>query len=414
MTFAATRTLLPLNTWANILGINPWDFGQWQNPETQAHQCMDTFYQHMWQEDYIAREEVALAIAEAEAALAEYCGFWAAPQWIVNERQRYPRQYDRRVWGIGRTVRGYMKPVQTRWSKVISGGQLNRVAMDQSTATVGNWRLVYSDTDGDSVEDRFTITITDAYSGGTASVTDPSEIAVYYNSADRNGATLDETWRIRPVNVTISGGNVVITGHKAMLMLPDLQLQTNPTALDPSVAGNFVTGLDVYRTYIDSTYTSASPYQGVAIWDVPPDCNNGDCSEQVLPLCVGPYDYEGGIIAPAFGLPSTWPYGWEPDRLQLHYVAGVPADTQGHMDSHWARIVTYLSVALLPHEKCGCERSQRILQYWRSKPNENTENNRGRAFTMEEINSNPFVERNGALWAWKRVRYLQDLGGVAL
>jgi len=93
-------------------------------------------------------------------------------------------------------------------------------------------------------------------------------------------------------------------------------------------------------------------------------------------------------------------------------VAGYPADAQGNMQDHLARIITYLSVALLPHEKCGCERSQRILQYWRSKPNENTDNDRGRAFTTEEINSNPFVERNGALWAWKRIRYLMHLGGV--
>ena len=172
MTYASTRTLLPLQTWANILGLNPWDFNQFTNPETQAHQCMDTFFQHMWQEDYISREEVALAIAEAEVSLAEYCGFWPAPQYIVDERLRYPRNYDRRVWGNGRTVRGYVKPVDLHWGKVVSGGQLNRTAMDQSSATLANGRLVYSDSDGDSIEDTFTITITDT-AGGTA-VTSPA------------------------------------------------------------------------------------------------------------------------------------------------------------------------------------------------------------------------------------------------
>lgn len=409
---ASTRTLLPLDTWAKILGINPWDFNQLTNPETQAHQCRDTFYQHMWQEDYVSREEVGLAIAEAEAALAEYCGFWPAPQYIVDERLRYPRQYDSRVWGNGRTVRGYVKPVQTKWAKVISGGQLNRTAMDQSSATLANGRLVYSDSDGDGIDDTFTITITDA--AGGVSVTDPSEIAVYFTSTDRNGEAVGETWRIRPVKVTLSGGNAVIVGHKTLMVVPDLQTRINATALDYSAAASYVTGVEVYRTFIDTTDTSSNPYQGVAIWDVPPDCNDGDCSEQVLPLCLGPYDYDGGWTAPAFGLRSTWPYSWEPDRLAINYVAGVPADNQGNMNLHWARIVTYLSVALLPTEKCGCERSQRILAYWRSKPNENTENDRGRAFTMDEINTNPFVERNGALWAWKRIRFLQNLGGVAV
>lgn len=408
---ASTRTLLPLDTWAKILGLNPWDFNGLTNPETQAHQCMDTFFQHMWQEDYVSREEVGLAIAEAEAALAEYCGFWPAPQYIVDERLRYPRQYDSRVWGRGRTVRGYVKPVRTKWAKVISGGQLNRTAMDQSSATVANGRLVYSASVG-TIEDTFTITITDT-AGGIA-VTDPTEIAVYFASGDRLGEALSETWRIRPVTVTISGGNVVITGHKTLMAKPSLQQQINADALDYSAAASYVTGVEVYRTFIDSTYTSALPYQGVAIWDVPPDCNSGDCSEQVLPLCLGPYDYNGGWTAPAFGLPTTWPYCWEPDRLAINYVAGQAADSQGNMDLHWARIVTYLSVALLPTEKCGCERSQRILAYWRAKPNEMTENDRGRAFTMEEINSNPFVERNGALWAWKRIRFLQNLEGVGL
>lgn len=406
MARADMRTLLSLDRWAQILGIDPFSFNQFETPVPNAHQCEDVWYQHIWQHDYLSRSEVATAIAEAEAAFAEVAGFWPAPQYIVDEALRYPKHHDSRIFSTGRTARGYMKPVQLQWPYVVSGGVLNRTVMTDSPATP-----VFSDPDGDGVEDRFTITITNAYAGGT--VTDPKEIAVYFTSTDRNGETLSETWRIRPVNVVISGGTVTITGHKTLLVKPDLTLGTNTQALDPAVGTNFVTEVEVYRTFVDVTATDGIPYQGVAVWDVPPDCAS-NCQEQVKALCLGHYDLENGIVTASFGTPTEWPYGWQPDRLRVNYVAGYPANAQGYMDDHMARIITYLSVALLPHEKCGCERSQRILNYWRSKPNEDTKNDRGRSFTLEEINTNPFVERNGALWAWKRVRQLAHGGGVAI
>lgn len=413
MARALTRTLLPLDSWAKIIGIDPWSFNQFETPVQHAHQCEDVWYQSIWQHDMISREELAMSIAEAEASFAEYALFWPAPQYIVDEPLRYPAPADSRRFGVGRTRRNFMKPISLKWPYIVSGGQLNRVGMDQSPATVVNTRLTFQDTDGDGVEDQFTVSITDAYAGGTEHVAVASEIAVYFASADRNSEAISETWRIRPVVVTISSGNVTIKGHKTLLAKPSLQTPVNPEPLDPTTTGNYVNEVEVYRTYIDATATESQPYQGVALWDVPPNCDAG-CAEQVRAICLGRYEPDNGIVAVSFGEMCDWPYHRQPDRLLVNYVAGYPPDAQGFMSDHMARVITYLSTALLPHEKCGCERSQRILHYWRNKPNEDTDNDRGRSFTMEEINSNPFVERNGALWAWKRIRSLMHVGGVGL
>lgn len=393
MARATTHTLLPLDTWAQIMGIDPWGFNQigqgFTNPG--AGQCDDVFYQWQWQRDFISREEVATAIAEAEYSIAEQLGYWPAPKYFVDEHADYPRAAPLRRQSLFNAV-GEWKAVDLDWGYVIGGGLLNR------TSISANAGVTLSDPDGDGVNERFTVTFATA-------LTDPNEIGLYFAATDRMNDPVGEQWRIRPVVVVISGGNATVTGHSSLLVKPILTTTTDPQDLGVNDA-IYATQVDAYRVFRDDTHTDSSPFQGVAIWDSDPSCEP-DCTFEVSPICLGERGREQGK---AYVSISQWSCHWIPNRLQINYLAGYPLDSQGRMDGELARIVARLATALLPSEKCGCDRWNRILQHWRAKPNEGDD---GRSFSQREIDTNPFVERNGALWAWKRINSLRSMGVVS-
>lgn len=393
-------THLPLFEYGAVMGLNPWElaqvgqgFGDGLNP-----QCAHVFYQYQWQKDFISREELALSIADAEAMIANELGYWPAPHYMVDEVIQYPRPHQSWRFGSGVTPRGDWKPVETRWHKVIGGGVFNRTS-------IGTKPVAFTDEDGDGVTETFQVqTVT--------TVTDPDEIAIYFKSADRNSEPVDETWRIRPVHVTISGGTATITGHTSQLVLPDLTTVINPQNLSIAEAGNFAQEVEVYRVFRDTTATSSTPYQGVAIWDEIPDCD-ADCTFSIKELCIAPRNNAQGRVAVNYGTPSSWPECREPDRLQVNYLSGVPL-VNGRMDGEMARIVARLATALLPADKCGCERSNRILNYWRIRPSDGEGQNQKRSLIVEEVRDCPWEPRQGALYAWKRIRYLRQWGAVGV
>lgn len=401
---ANTLTGLTLFEYAEIMGISPWEMGQVGNgfPNPSTAQCQTVFYQYPWQRDFLSREEIARCIDEAENALAEELFYWTYPHYFVDEVVDYPRPYQNWLSGDGKTIRGDWKAVQLGWHKVIGAGVLNRTVVDNSVAVP--LVVAYSDEDTDTVKETFTVT-------ATTTVTDPSEIAVYFQAADRLGEAVGEIWRIRPITVTISGGVATIKGHAALMVRPALTTSTDPQNLDVTQAANFADKVEVYRVFRDDTATSSTPYQGVAIWDEVPDCD-GDCEFEIKEVCIGQRNNDYGQVYANWGTPATWPQARQPDRLQVNYLAGVPYES-GRMNKHWARIVAYLATSLLPTESCGCERSNRIISYWRSMPNaSDKQGGSGRPITVKEVDDNPFNQSRGAIWAWKRVKSLSNTGAV--
>jgi hypothetical protein len=116
-------------------------------------------------------------------------------------------------------------------------------------ATVAGGTLVYSDDDGDTFFETATITLPTA-------LTNACELKVYIS--DTNA---DPGWEIRrPQSKTITGGNFVGVFDSWLFVDPDLQSEypTTPggtgfTAIDISTTANFVTEVDVYREFNDST-----------------------------------------------------------------------------------------------------------------------------------------------------------------
>lgn len=401
MTFASTPTLLPLDNFARILGLDDWYFSQVGIFPTRRDnvQCKQVMFQSVGAQDFIAREEIAQRIADAESMIADQLGFWPAPKYVVDERPEYQRPHQRELWGMAGTQRGEWKSIETKWKRFISGGVFNRTSIQSGAA------VVLSDPDNDGVDELFTVTV-------ATTVTVTSEIALYFKAADRLNAPLDEIWRIRPIHVEFNGGNAVITGHASQMIAPVKQLGLYPQQLDVSDAANYVTTIDVYRAFTDTTATDSTPYQGVAIWNVlPPQSWSGQIS--ILPVTLAEnFNAESQVFA-TFGQSCNWPFGREPDRFQVNYVSGYPADSQGNMANDMAQAVTYLAVSLLATEKCGCERVNRIIDNLR-KPL--SEDDAQRFYTQREIERNPFsaIPNRGSLAAWRRVSKLMNYQTVGL
>lgn len=381
MARASTITLLPLDTWAAIMGLSPYWFNQISEgfPTVDTAQCEHVFRQFSWQGDFLSREEVARCIRMAETMIANQLHFYPAPQYIVNERQDYPRNYGR-VRGLdGLNANWQNKAVQLDWHKVQGGGTLSRTLIKIDGA------VVLSDSDGDSINDTFTVTV-------PTTVSDAFEVAVYFTEADRLGAAITEGWRVRPVRVQLSGGNAIISGPIYLIVKPILENGLNPAELNINTAGNFAATLEVYQL------CRSDAAQGFAVWET--YCSDQPCDVQYTPLCIGARNADIGFVSINYNLEGVTCPGPEPDRVIINYLAGEPL-VNGEMNPDYADIVAHLATALLPGNSCGCARADRIVAYWREVPPAGGEGLR--SDLVGDFTVNPFGPQRGAVYAWNRV-----------
>lgn len=408
MARADTYTLLSLDTWARIMGISPWEFNQFTDPiPNRTNACQQTFFQYEWQRDYLSREEIARAIAQAEQLIADELNYWPAPLYITNETlnaARTPLDYYTdpllwRPWGILYGGWHYWRVnralFQTKYHKVQGGGTLARTL-------IGAANVAYSDTDGDGINDTATITI-------AVSTTDTNEIAAYFNATDRMNNPLLETWRIRPVRVTISGGTATIVGSATLFVKPTFTYGVDVEPLTATDSTVYVTSVDVYRVYTDTTQT------GTAYWQPPGgDCYDEPCAIEAESIsCLLDRNGQAGQVGVGFSADRC--LNWrQPDSINISYLAGVPL-VNGDMDTQYAQVVAKLASGLLPNLSCGCERSDRIVSYWRQDVTEPGPDYTPRQLSPLELESR-FGFTRGALFAWKWVNNLKhaSIGGAAL
>ncbi|HSS97105.1 MAG TPA: hypothetical protein VLK33_08745 [Terriglobales bacterium] len=406
MARCSTKTGLPLDTWAAILGISPWEFNQMSFPVPKSAQCKDSIYQFPWQRDHLGREEIGEAIASAEKMLADELLYWPYPRHFVGEVQQYTRPHQRELFGFAGDPRGNWKTVPLDWKKIIKGGVFNRVAVG-STIPAGD--ITKLDLDGDGIFESFSATLNDS---AIADITDPYELGLYFTDNFRHGEQISETWRVRPLTITISGTIATFTGHRTLLVNPQKEFAVAATPLDPADDTNYVNELDCYRVFTDDTATAAQPYQGVAEWKTVPGCTT-NCTFEVAPLCLGEHNNDQGRVFASFGEVSAWPFrDREPDRVSVNYCAGL-ALQGGTIEPEMAKIITYLSVSLLANEKCGCDRANRILDKWRKPITKFTDNN-GAGAEAYTINNTNFPMTAGGEYAWQRVRRMKDIEVVSL
>lgn len=397
MARANVRTWLSLDEWATIIGINPLYWNGLSSQFFQNTTCGELFFQWSWQHaDRVGREDVALAIQQAEQNMALEAGYNLMPDWTIDERLPYPRPGIPEVYNLrGTNPRGMMKSVEARKGLLISGGVRTKAVIEAGST------VVRSDEDSDGYAETCTLSV-------VTSVTDANEIHVYYPAKSGN-----DYWEIRPIEVTISGGTATITFKIWQIVAVNQLDRLDASAIDADTAGNFETTVDVYRVY---NYTGT---QVQFLWENEPVCTCGSTSCNACQLgtqdgCFHLRDPRLGFVVP---YPATYSDGdWtaadyfaacrEPDQVRLWYYSGYRDNNTlrpyAELAPYWKTAVAYYAASLLDRPVCGCSNIEEFIEKWRKDAAFAGIEQGGFNLTQEQL-SNRLGTTFGALNAWKRI-----------
>jgi hypothetical protein len=410
--------LLPLDIWRQELGLHPWHF--WGLADSGANavmpinsKCSGLVLEYSWQgSDAAGRDDLRRAIERAEEKLLTYLQYRVAPQYVVSDALPWPRFNDPsmiRFSNIDTTGRRVAMQAPEGYIQALGVEQLTLIG----TATTGvGGGLVYSDVLGTGFNDTFTITL-------PTTVTDPAQIAVYFAAADRfDDLATGDRWRIQPIQVSISGGNVVIVGRRWLVVRPILYQAPVLNAINPTNAANFVTSLEVYQRTTNEAGNTVDTSQATLIYETS-DCggwgacccsSSGSTDPGTVGLVIaraGIRDKVLGLVTPAAAVLSNgvWSSAGcnscyaEPDRVRLRYLAGASLEN-GQMARRWQQAVAMLAAAELKRRICACrETNERLhdLQIDLTLESTTTERYQHGGADLD----NPFGTRLGHVQAWR-------------
>lgn len=427
--------LLPLYSFFQIVGFNPFHaFGIAGTGDLAVTTGCDTLVRrYEWQHsDATGTAAIEQAIASAEARLTDELGYSPAPHYVV-ETLPWPPRADGYLRGAAVQADGRWLGMQLR------EGQVRAVGVETLALIAGNAAVGYSDTDGDGIEDTFTV------SAPTA-LTDTSQVAVYISAADRftgwgSDSALSDRWRLEPVTVAISAGTVTVTGPKQLCVKPikyEGVVNVGASGLDPDAAGNFVTTLDLYQRYTGTDGTTAATAQAVITWETRPRHGWWCCCDSCTAATsysgsiydpaataqavarVGIRDARAGIVTPAEAAYDATTGQWtaldwtvcdQPDRVTVRYLAGYPLGSDGQMQEPYRTLVARMAAAELARPICGCDSANRELYRWQYDLAQTARGDELFAISPQDLN-NPFGTRRGHVWAWKQVMGLRHLRGI--
>jgi hypothetical protein len=398
MAKAITPTLLSLEQYAEIIGANPYHF---QAVTCLAHpyrtDVQDFVFKYAWQDyEHAGWEEIALAIASAEAKIASFIGFWPAPKYIEQETQEFPKfnpagiEMESVSFNAYHTLTRYAT-VHCEWKKFIKGGRRRLDLIEDSIP------IVYTDEDGDGFSETATITL----SGLTTTGWLPKEIAVYPTD------NTDPTERIRGLKVTIATGTVTIVGNATIFVNPNLwEAMREGVAINGDDASVYLTEVCVYREYCSDLGTAYAPTLFLTQSTTATPLTAFSSSYGLLQ----PYNKERSIVSLIRvtwdATAGAWIYDTcpcstvAPNLVQMYYQAGVDTDAQGRMQPLLARAVASLATALMTKPVISQGPPENLLQYWQATTPTGT-------FGLMAC---PWGSRNGAWEAYSMVRDLFSEG----
>jgi hypothetical protein len=236
---------------------------------------------------------------------------------------------------------GYLdrRGVLTRWAHVQAIGVRDLQVLTDGAAPV------YSDTDGDGVDDLATVTVP-----GVPADLDVTTVRLFFSPIDTGAATGDPRWEIEPIRATLSGTTLTVRAHRALLVKPSIWAQPysgdnyNKSAVNAADTGNathFVDAVDVCTVTPRATGAVtllANPY---------PDA--GDTS----PTSWEEFAAEAAIEDGRLGIVNVRPapgvtLSARPTMLRLSYYAGYPLDDFGRMDAALATALLRLANCNMP------------------------------------------------------------------
>jgi len=426
-------TLLSLQKYARIMGIDPVHFaGGFADNffPVMDNRCEDVWPRYAWQaSDRVSHHDLAVAIADAERDLANLLNYWPAPMWINNETHPYPGYIRPEYRGRVRALNGQYKGISTKWKKVLKVGQ--RVNDLVATATVAGATLVFSDEDGDGWDETATITVP------LTTTTDIREIKLYFA-----GTSAWPGWEIRPLKSISIAASVLTIRIDAWLLIDPEQLAAAPTplsfaAINLNTTANYVTSVDVYREYIDTTARSCqfiwagSSTVASTLFTNCSACSGAgctECSDTTQDSCMALRDPEAGIVAPSVATydadtatwkPTTLSVCDQPDLVKLWYFAGNASDmymngmAHDPLDHYWAYTIAMLATARLEKPFCSCTNAIGQFEQWKT---DIAFSGTDTSFIVDfALLANPFGTRMGEIQAYKRVAKMGQrifIGGI--
>jgi len=415
---AETPTWLPLDRFAEIIGVNPLHFNQLTSQflPVGSH-CGDVWFQKSWTlPDQAGREDVAEAINLAEQRLASEMKYYLLPDWIEDERIRTTRPARPELFArASMNIRGQLKSVDTRWDYVISGGQRQKlpIEVDVGITKAGGEIL---DLDGDSYFEtvRFTVNVANVF------LTSECEIRVYYPDTDPLVylPAMDE-WEIKPIKVTLVGNIATIEFKRWQTVLPTPQAIISPVSINGDLDASYLETVDVYRVFNDP--------QNMAelLWEVdqePTGCSLcagagcPSCAFNSQDGCFHVRDERRGIVAYT---PAIWDEAnnrfnrtayavcRDPDQLRIWYYAGYESSHPGvqcpriQLDPFLEKIIAHYAAAIIDRNLCSCNNVERFIDHWRE---DLARTGREVAYQVSPSDlDNPFGTTRGAVEAWRKI-----------
>jgi hypothetical protein len=417
MARAAIPTWLSLDAWARFHGFDPLHFNGLRSEGHAIGNCDHTWTQHRWQRGEVSREDIAQAIADAEADLSRLLGYHLLPDW-AEERIPVTRHWQP---GVIQTTPiradGYQMTALFPRGEWLMGGQRATAILQDAAAVTwpGGGDETYA------ANRLATITAT------VAATLDPNEVRLYFEpDAPLGIAEADPGWEIRPLeSVSITATTLTVTVRRELLERPALQEAPGDganayAAQNADLNATFVSAVDVARVYND-------PQAQLQLEWVPDGSAVTGCGSCVACQlrsqtgCVIGVDRAAGILSFA---PATWNAATEtftaqglatcrqPDRVLVRSYSGFEASTsQGgtvnprrQMDRELARYVAILSAANLRGEACGCEAAVSVQKY----QEEMDANLADKSFQLGFNDTrNPLGMKVGQIEVWRRVKRQQ-------
>jgi len=391
------------------MGIHPLHAAQVIIPDMPPTVCAQPWLQHPWQAaDRIGREDLAVAIAQAEADLERYLRARLAPSWEVDEWRPTIRPYKPELLNSNsKDIRGYEQVVEANWKHFVSGGVQLKTLIEAASA------IVYTDLDGDGYFETATST-------SPVSFTNPCEVYAYY--PNEGG---DDAFEIRPVDVSIVAGVATITFRRELAVLNELYEAFDADAVDGTDNANFLTTVDIYRKENDPSQQATFLWEPFSMCGTCDGGGCGQCAYQVQTGCLRARgDPRNSMVA---FQPGEWdaatetftPFGWQlprqPDLARLWYYAGLRdmrmACPERGMPAEWERVVAYYAAALLDRPLCECNNVHAWIEHWRRDLAVSGEE--GLSVSRADLD-NPFGTKYGAVHAWRRVIGSRDSVGEAI
>lgn len=394
------------------MGLHPLHFEQVRLVDNDPH-CDQIMFRWEWQtSDHVSREEIARAIADAEAQIEEYLGYRLAPSWEVDEWRGTDRHFRKEFINFNSAdVRGFRQTVQSNYGYFISGGVQSKLLIGGGGDTI-----TWTDEDGDGYFETGTITV-------ATTVTDPCEVAIYYP-----GKLGDDSWEIRPIQVSIAAGTATIVFKRELAVIPELfDLYDIESAEAIGTDDNqFLDEVDTYRRFNDPQT------QAIFLWEPMAgtmcNCNGDGCAVCAYASQNGCLTVRGNPRQSIIGYgpavwnsdteefdPTVWAVGRQPDIVRLYYYSGwrnKSLSCWNQMDPEWERVVARMAAAKLDRPPCDCAKGD--WSRWREDLTLISGDEDGKPYYREPkgILNNPFGSRRGEVEAWRKVAKEMRAQGV--